>query len=230
MDAPVRGATMQGGAGDDGNWRPRWDWEAACAFLRGVDPDLEPALRIPLPPRPDRPPFGQLVRSICAQQVSVASADAVEHRLAETCGGTIGAEALAGLDDTALRAAGLSRPKVGYLRALIEAERAGRLVSSVLEAADEEELVARLTALPGIGRWSVEMLLIFGLHRPDVLPADDLGVQAAMGALLLGGERPSPAAVRARGRLWLPHRSAATLALWAWRRAGSGREAGRVES
>lgn len=221
---------MAGVAEERGLWHPRWDWAAACACLRSGDPGLEPALLVPLPARPERSPFGQLVRSVCAQQVSVASADAVERRLTAACGGTVSALALAALDDAALRAAGLSRPKVGYLRALISADLDGRLLPNALEAVGEEELLALLTALPGIGHWSVEMFLIFGLHRPDVLPAGDLGVRAAAGTLLFGGERPSPAALRERSERWRPHRSTATLALWAWRRAQPGRGRGPAES
>ena len=208
-------------AAPEGEWRPRWDWAAARAGLLAADPTLRPALASPLPARPARTPFGQLVRAICAQQISVAAADAVERRLQAACGGPCTPAAVCGLSEEALRAAGLSRPKAVYVRGLARAAADGALEAFDLLALDDEGVIAHLTRLPGIGRWTVEMLLIFGLHRPDVLPAGDLGIRAGIALLDAGtfAGLPTPKAVLARGEAWRPHRSAAALALWAWRRA-----------
>lgn len=206
-----------------GPWRPGWDWAAACAALAALAPALTPALAVPLPPRPERSPWAQLCRCILAQQVSVAAADAMERRLLAACGGEISPSALGRLGDGDLRGAGLSRQKIRYLRGLLATDLDGVLAPAALAAEDDAAVVTRLTSLPGFGRWSAELFLIFGLHRPDVLPAGDLGIQAAAGALLLGGRRPSPAELRVLGGGWAPHRSTAALALWAWRRAAAAR-------
>ena len=205
-------------------WRPAWDWSGACAALAAIEPDLRPALALPITPRPARGLFSQLVRAVCAQQVSVAAADAFEARLVAACGGDVTARALLRLGEPDLRAAGLSRAKAAAVASLARAGVQGRLREDDLAGADDETVIAHLTTLPGIGRWSAEMGLIFALQRPDVWPVGDLGLRRAI-ALLdraeAGAPVPTPGAVAARGRPWSPHRSTALLALWAWRRAGT---------
>ena len=203
-------------------WEPGWDLEAARAALAVADPALVPALRVPLPPRPARGLVAQLVRAICAQQVSVAAADALEVRLWDACGGEVSAQALLRLGAEGVRAAGLSRAKASCLQSMAEAMAQGRLDQETMAGKDDETVIGQLVALPGIGRWTAEMVLLFGLHRPDVWPASDLGIRIAVGLLEDGGGRhavPRPAAVAARGHVWRPHRSTAALALWAWRRS-----------
>ena len=209
-------------------WQPQWDWAAACAALAAADPTLRPILHVPLPARPVRDLFGQLVRAICAQQVSVASADAVERRLWAAAGGAPTPRRVLVLPEPALRAAGLSERKAGYVRVLAQAAADGRLDPAMLAAEDDEAVIGRLTALPGIGRWTAEMALLFGLHRADVWPADDLGIRAAVG-LLDETPIPSPKATAGRGERWRPHRSTAALILWAWRRTRSGTGTGKAE-
>ena len=203
-------------------WQPAWDWPAACAALGVADRALAPALALPLPRRPARSLFAHLVRAICSQQVSVAAADAFEARLRAGCGGELSAGGLAGFSDEQLRAAGLSRQKATYVRALADAALQGRLQPAELAIEDDEAVIARLTALPGFGRWTAEMVLLFGLHRPDVWPAGDLGIRSAV-TLLDGGGAATPvlsaAAVAARAEVWRPHRSTAALVLWTWRRS-----------
>ena len=209
-------------------WTPAWDWHAARAALAAADPALAPALEVPLPPRPVRSLFGQLVRAICMQQLSIHAAYAVEAKLRAAAGGEPTPERLLALGEEELRAAGLSRRKAGYVRTLAESAASGLLDPAALASLQDEAVVARLTALPGIGRWTVEMTLIFALQRPDVWPVDDLGIRAAV-AMLDGTPMPSPRATAARGEVWRPHRSTAALALWAWRRAQMPSRATRAE-
>lgn len=228
---PEPGGERLAGAAPDGVWRPRWDWAEARAALLAADPSLGPALALPLPVRPARTPFGQLVRAICAQQISVLAADAVERRLLAACGGACTPEALSALSEESLRAVGLSRPKATYVRGLAQAAADGALEELGLAALDDEGVITHLTRLPGVGRWTAEMLLIFGLHRPDVLPAGDLGIRAAMALLESGvaAPMPTPKHVLARGEPWRPHRTTASLALWAWRRAARAERAQSAE-
>lgn len=209
-------------------WKPDWDWAAACRALAAADPALRPVLDVALPPRPVRDLFGQLVRAICAQQVSVAAADAVERKLRAAMGGGASPECVLRLTEQEMRAAGLSARKAAYVRALAQAAADGRLDPDALSTEEDEAVIARLTALPGIGRWTAEMVLLFGLHRPDIWPVDDLGIRAAVG-LLDGTPMPTPRGTADRGERWRPHRSTAALALWAWRRAQMGSGDGKAE-
>lgn len=211
-------------------WQPAWDCAAARAALREADPTLRPVLDVPWPPRPARGLFGQLVRAICAQQVSVAAADAVERRLRTACGGEIDPPALLAVSEAELRGAGLSGRKASYVHALAAAAAEGRLDAATLGAREDDEVVALLTALPGIGRWTAEMTLLFALHRPDVWPSSDLGIRAAVGLLDgCGAALPTPRQTAARSQPWSPHRSTAALALWAWRGRLRNRRAGLAE-
>ncbi len=138
--------------------------------------------------------------------------------MVHACGGWITADALTSLSTEALRACGLSRAKVRSVSAIAAAGKQG--VLDGLGALDDAEVIARLSGLPGIGRWTAEMFLIFALRRPDVLPALDLGLRHAIAKL--DGLPPgavTPSLAQARGLVWRPWRTAAVIALWAWRRS-----------
>jgi DNA-3-methyladenine glycosylase II len=160
-----------------------------------------------------------LVLHMVAQRISVKAALAVFGRLQMALGGAIGAEALACQSEENLRAVGVSRAKA---RALIELGRtvaAGELdLHSLLGLADEE-VVARLVTLPGVGRWSAQMFLLHERRRPDVFPSDDVGLRATLAAL--EGQRavPDVAAAARRAEVWAPYRSYAAAHLWLWRSA-----------
>jgi DNA-3-methyladenine glycosylase II len=157
-----------------------------------------------------------LVGSIVSQQLSTKAAATIFGRfIALFPGGEIpDAAAIAALDDGALRAVGLSGQKVGYLRDLSARIADGRLRLDELEALPDEEVIERLTAVKGFGRWTAEMFLMFRLHRPDVLPVGDLGIVKAVRKLY--GLRKTPDAKRILkiGDGWRPYRSVASWYLW----------------
>ncbi|MCE1180875.1 MAG: DNA-3-methyladenine glycosylase [Rhodocyclales bacterium] len=158
-------------------------------------------------------PFATLARSIVGQQISVKAADAVWGRFAQAVGEMHPAAVLA-LEAEALAACGLSRRKVEYISDLAGHFVDGRLQPAHWQALDDEAIIAELTAVRGIGRWTAEMFLIFNLMRPDVFPIDDIGLQRAVGAHYLGGEKPTPRVLREFGERWRPWRSVATWYLW----------------
>lgn len=157
-----------------------------------------------------------LARSILYQQLSGKAAATIVGRVEALLGEpTIRAEALAGVDDAALRACGVSGNKVLALRDLSRRWLAGELPTPrQMARLDNEAIIESLVAVRGIGRWTVEMLLIFRLGRPDVLPVDDLGVRRGM-QLLDGLEAmPTTRELAARGAAWAPWRTLASLYLW----------------
>jgi DNA-3-methyladenine glycosylase II len=123
-------------------------------------------------------------------------------------------EAFLATPDEALRAAGLSRQKVGYLRDLSARISDGRLELDALDALPDEEVIARLTTVKGFGRWTAEMFLMFRLHRPDVLPVGDLGIVNAVQRLYGLRKRPDPKRLMKIGEAWRPYRSVACWYLW----------------
>jgi len=154
-----------------------------------------------------------LLRTIIGQQVSVASANAIWRRLEEATGAGLDPVVLAAAPDDVLRGAGLSRQKIGYVKSLSELVASGELDLMALPA-DDEEAIAELTRIKGIGRWSAEIYLLFAEGRGDIWPAGDLAVQIEVGALLGHAERPSEKQVRALAEPWRPHRGAAAIFAW----------------
>jgi len=157
-----------------------------------------------------------LVGAIVSQQLSTKAAATIFGRfLALFPGGEIpGAAAIAAIDDGALRGVGLSGQKVGYVRDLCGRIADGRLRLDELDALPDDDVIERLTSVKGFGRWTAEMFLMFRLHRPDVLPADDLGIVKAVQKLY--GLRKTPDAKRILriGEAWRPYRSVASWYLW----------------
>lgn len=167
-------------------------------------------------PRGDGDPFLSLAQSIVYQQLSGRAAATIYGRVCALFqGGQPAPAALLALSDETLRAAGLSGAKLAALRDLAEHAVSGKLpTSDELACLDEDAIVERLVAVRGVGRWTAEMLLLFGLGRPDVLPASDLGVRKGY-ALTYGlSELPSPRALLEHGERWRPYRSAASWYFW----------------
>ena len=161
-----------------------------------------------------RPPgFPALLRAIVGQQLSVASAGAIWARLEDTVRPLTPAALLA-LDEAALRAAGLSRPKIRYARALAGECASGALDLERLADLADEEAIAALVAVSGIGRWTAEVYLLFALGRRDVLPAGDLALLSAAQRLYGLPERPQPAGLLDRAEPWRPWRGAVAHLLW----------------
>ena len=157
--------------------------------------------------------YQTLLRTIVGQQVSVAAAASVWRKLEAELGADTPAKALLARDFDALRACGLSRQKQGYARSLCELVVAEELDFAALPA-DDDEAIAQLTRIKGIGRWSAEIYLLFAEGRPDIWPAGDLAVQAGLGKLLGLPERPDEKATRALAEPWRPHRGAAAIFTW----------------
>jgi len=159
-------------------------------------------------------PFGALAHSITHQQLGNAAAEAIHGRLKKTLGGRVSAARLLEAKPEALRAAGLSGGKVKSLKDLAARTLDGTVPTyGKMLALSDDEIVERLTSVHGIGRWTVEMLLL-KLSRPDVLPAGDLGIRRGFGLVFGDGELAPPKDILLRGERWRPYRSVASFYLW----------------
>lgn len=160
-------------------------------------------------------PLTALVGAIVSQQLSTKAAATIFGRfVALFPDGNLQASAIATVSDAALRGVGLSGQKVGYLRDLSARIIDGRLQLDELGALPDDEVIERLTAVKGFGRWTAEMFLMFRLHRPDVLPADDLGIVNAITRLYGLRKRPDAKRILKMGEAWRPYRSVASWYLW----------------
>jgi DNA-3-methyladenine glycosylase II len=166
--------------------------------------------------RPGRDHYAALVRAIVGQQLSVKAARAIHERFVTFFDGAEPApQQILDADPEAMRAAaGLSRAKVAFLRSLAEHVLDGSLELDQLDALGEDEIIAELTAVKGIGEWSAHMFLMFQLKRPDVLAVGDLGIRRAAERAYGLPELPSAAELIELAEPWRPHRTAACLLLW----------------
>lgn len=165
-------------------------------------------------PRRD-PGFALLCGIIVKQQISVKAGATIVRRLRAAAGGRLGPAALAALSEESLVACGLSRQKRAALRDLAAHTLDGRLRPEQLWRLGDEEVIEALVAVRGLGRWSAEMFLIFGLGRPDVLSTGDLGLRNGLARLCDLQEVPGPAVMTALAESWRPWRSLASCYLWA---------------
>jgi DNA-3-methyladenine glycosylase II len=201
-----------------GTSRPAY-WARAKRTLAASDATLARIIaehpRVALASRGDA--FSTLARSIVGQQISVKAADAVWGRFCSTCGELTPKNVLR-RRATTLRGCGLSERKAEYIRDLCEHFISGRVDPARFAEQDDEAIIAELTDIRGIGRWTAEMFLIFNLLRPNVLPLDDLGLLRAVSLHYLDGEpivgREGRARVEALAMDWAPWRSVATWYLW----------------
>lgn len=186
---------------------------AVCPVWARVLPQIGP---IPLRRRPDG--FAAILDAVISQQLSVASANAIARKLAAA--GLDTPPAILAASDEALRACGLSAPKIRYLRGI----SAAGLDFDALAALPDDEVIAILTALPGIGRWTAEIYLMFALGRADAFCPDDLALQESARLMYGLPERPKGRALAELARPWQPWRSVAARGLWAYYRLAKGRE------
>ncbi len=195
--------------------RTNKDIHAGCDALAASDPMLARAIGIAGPPplRRRAGGFEAVLQSIMGQQLSVASARAIWGRLAETCG-HVTPERVLSLSDAECRAAGLSRQKMVYSRELARAVDEGRLKFRALARMPDEDAIAAMTQVKGVGRWTAEMYLMFALGRPDVWPVDDLAVVEAVRRLKGLEERPNRKEMAGIGEAWRPWRSVAARLMW----------------
>ena len=164
-------------------------------------------------PRSSEPGAQTLLRTIVGQQVSVAAARSMWNKLEAAFGSPPDLKKLLAASDEELRAAGMSRQKSGYIRSLAELVLSEELNLEHLPE-DDEEAIALLTKIKGIGRWSAEIYLLFAEGRPDVFPAGDLAVMVELGRLLGMEERPSEKQLRELAEPWRPYRGAAAVLAW----------------
>lgn len=183
--------------------------------IAGREPRMARALELAGYPEPRIRPTGYatLLRTIVGQQVSVAAAASVWRKLELLLGEGIPSGRLLAASFDDLRACGLSRQKQGYVRSLCELVEEGALDFDALPD-DDEEAIAELVRIKGIGRWSAEIYLLFAEGRPDIWPAGDLAVQAGIGKILGLEERPKEKAARDLAEAWRPHRGAVAIFTW----------------
>jgi DNA-3-methyladenine glycosylase II len=158
--------------------------------------------------------FSALVRAITGQQLSTKAAATIYGRLAALMPAGVTPDSLTALTDDQLRGVGMSRQKGAYFRDLCEKVLSGALPLDSLEEMTDDEVIAALTQVKGIGRWSAEMFLMFRLHRPDVLPVGDLGIVNAVKNVYGLRKKPTPDRIRKIGESWRPYRSVASWYLW----------------
>jgi DNA-3-methyladenine glycosylase II len=181
--------------------------------------EIEPAFAVAVgnaghpAPRISERGFATLLRTIVGQQVSVASAAAVWNKLDAVVGGAGDPAKIAAASDELLKSAGLSRQKLGYARSLADEVTSGRLDLANLPE-DDEEAIAALVRVKGIGRWSAEIYLLFAEGRTDIWPAGDLAIQIEVGRILGHETRPSEKLTREVAEAWRPHRGAAAIFAW----------------
>ena len=177
------------------------------AFAKVLDTHGKPE------PRHSEPGVETLLRTIVGQQVSVQAARSMWNKLIARLGQPVDLQKLMESSDEELREAGLSRQKAGYARSL-----AGLVLSGELDLAhlpeDDEEAIAHLVKIKGIGRWSAEIYLLFAEGRGDVWPAGDLAVQIEIGKLLGLDGKPTEKQLRELAENWRPHRGAAAVLAW----------------
>ena len=181
--------------------------EREQAFAKVLDTHGHPE------PRASAPGVETLLRTIVGQQVSVAAARSMWNKLVARFGQPVDLKKLLDASDEEMREAGMSRQKTGYLRSL-----AGLVLSGELDLArlpeDDEEAIAQLIKIKGIGRWSAEIYLLFAEGRHDVWPAGDLAVQIEIGKLMGLDGKPTEKQLRELAEKWRPHRGAAAVLAW----------------
>jgi DNA-3-methyladenine glycosylase II len=210
---------------DPGGKLPRGDRKGQsltpeAATLAAADPvmaKLVDEYGEPRRPRLAGDVYGALLRAIVGQQLSVKAAEAIYGRLLARYGGRppTPAEVLADDPDDLRTSVGLSHAKTNYLRSLAEHVQTGELEISALTNMNDEEAIAALTAVKGIGTWSAHMFLMFTLGRPDILPVGDLGIRKAAQRAYGFDGLPTAPELEELGQRWKPHRTLASLYLWA---------------
>jgi DNA-3-methyladenine glycosylase II len=190
---------------------------AATAAVAAADPALATfiARAGPLESRPGQGDhFRSLVRAIVFQQLAGRAAEAIHGRVEAAVGGEVGAAAILATSPEMLRAAGLSGNKTASIIDLATKSLDGTVPLDGIEAFDDDEIVARLTTVRGIGRWTAEMFLLFELQRPDVWPVDDLGVRNGWSLIHELPEMIKPKALEAAGEPFRPNRSVVARYCW----------------
>jgi DNA-3-methyladenine glycosylase II len=206
------------------------DYRASVRHLKRVDPVLARVIETVgpcrMPVRSEGTHFQALARSIVFQQLSGKAAGTIHGRFAALfANGDPEPSSLLVFTDAQLRGVGLSRQKIGYLRDLSDKVVSGALPLDEVDRMSDDELIAHLVQVKGIGRWTAQMFLMFRLGRRNVLPELDLGIQNAIRRAYGKRKRPSPKQVRALGAKWSPHSTVASWYLWRSLENGDGQGA-----
>jgi len=197
--------------------RLRFSAAAAYRHLREADPVVGALIEAhgPYRPRPAMDHYESLLRTILFQQLNGVAAAAIRDRWLALYGGAYPTPtALLATTDEAFRASGVSRQKAAYMRDVAQHVLAGSLELDALDALSDDEVVAQITAVKGLGEWSAHMFLMFQLGRPDVLPVGDFGVRNGMRVAYQLAAMPTPAEAREIGAHWAPYRSVASWYMW----------------
>jgi DNA-3-methyladenine glycosylase II len=196
-------------------------YDDSVAFLRNLDDDWARLVTLVGPCRHDpksaREPYEALVPAISYQQLTAKAGNAIIARLKALFPETVfpAPENIVSADFDAMRACGFSAAKIATIKAIAQGSLSGLVPPRDLATTmDDEELIARIVTIRGIGRWTVEMLLMYSLERMDILPVDDFGVREGYRALKSLPEQPRPKELREIGRAWAPHRTVASWYLW----------------
>ena len=195
------------------------DYRASVRYLKRIDPVLARVIEIVGPCRiqlrTEGTHFQALARAIVFQQLSGKAAGTILSRFnALYPDNSPAPEAVLATSDEQMRAVGLSRQKIAYLRDLSLKVETGALPLDAVEHMTDDDLIDHLVQVKGIGRWTAQMFLMFRLGRPDVLPELDLGVQNAIRRAYRMRKRPTPKQVKRIGAKWSPHSSVACWYLW----------------
>ena len=197
------------------------DYKAARRHLMRTDPKLAAIIKrigpCELHAAAPKDPFEALCMSIASQQLSTKAADTIFRRFCDLFppDRRPSPERVMTLTDDEIRGVGFSRPKVGFIKDLAAHVLDGRLDLAGLTKHPDEEVMRQLVGVKGIGRWTAEIFLMFRLGRPDILPADDLGLMNAVHRVYRLRKRPDAKRLRKMGETWRPYRSVASWYLWA---------------
>lgn len=196
-------------------------YEMASAFLAAIDTDWQRHISVVGPclhqPHPARDPYESLVRAIAYQQLHAKAGDAILGRLVGLFPGQVfpRPEQILATEVEQLRACGFSASKIATIQGIAQATLDGVVPDyPTARAMDDETLIERLTSLRGVGRWTVEMLLIYSLERMDILPADDFGVREGYRRLKGLEVQPTRKQMIEIGQAWRPYRTVAAWYLW----------------
>lgn len=198
----------------------RDEYAKACRALKRRDPVMRELMRrygaCGLADSQHTDPYKALVHAIMSQQLSTKAAATIARRFDDLFGGTFpGPSQVLAMPDDRLRSVGLSGMKVAFVKDLARRVNDGSLHLDALRRMSDGEVIAELTKVKGIGRWTAEMFLMFRLHRPDVLPVGDLGIVNAIKKAYRLRKTPTPERMMRIGEIWRPYRSVACWYLWA---------------
>jgi DNA-3-methyladenine glycosylase II len=203
----------------------------AVRHLKSADPILAAIIEKIGPFRANyrEPQFEAMVRSIVFQQLHGRAAATIYQRLIDAAGGSVTPQSILALSEAQMRACGLSRQKLSYIRDLAERTASGEIDFARLPEMSDEDVIEHLTRVKGIGVWSAQMFLIFALRRPNVMPTGDYGVRVAIQRAYRKRKLPKPADILKISRAWHPYCSVASWYLWRFAELPVAKKNGRAK-